>query len=114
MSNLTEMVLLLNKKQFGHSSEKTPKEETNGQINLFNEAEIESNSEAEEPTMKQVKVCKKKKSREEVIKDLPIEEIECVLNDVQKHCPWCNRASTYRKRTSQTGIRVHSCKSKNH
>lgn len=28
ISNLNEMVILLNKKQFGHSSEKTPKTET--------------------------------------------------------------------------------------
>ena len=44
VSNLTEMVILLNKKQFGHSSEKTPKTEIlDNQLYIeaaFNEVEV--------------------------------------------------------------------------
>ena len=48
VSNLTEMVLLLRKEKFGSSSEKTPKQ-VDGQLSLFNEAEIEADSKSEEP-----------------------------------------------------------------
>lgn len=40
--NLNEIVLLLRKEKFGSSSEKTPKEEFDGQLSLFNEAEMEA------------------------------------------------------------------------
>lgn len=42
IDNLTEMILLLNKKQFGHSSEKTPKNQV-----LDNQLELDSFDEAE-------------------------------------------------------------------
>ena len=90
VSNLTEMVRLLTKKQFGHSSEKTIKEEVDGQVNLFNEAETEASAEVKEPTMKEVvKNHASKGKREKLIKDLPVVEVECVLNDEDKLCPWC-------------------------
>lgn len=92
VSNLTEMVHLLTKKQFGHSSEKTQQEETDGQINLFNEAEVESNTEAQEPTFDEVTKKKKRASkgtREKLIKDIPVVEVECILDDEDKYCPWC-------------------------
>lgn len=41
VSNLTEMVMLLRKEKFGSSSEKTPKQ-IEGQLSLFNEAELEA------------------------------------------------------------------------
>lgn len=50
VSNLTEMVLLLRKEKFGSSSEKTPKQ-VDGQLSLFNEAEIEADSKSEEPVI---------------------------------------------------------------
>ena len=43
VNNLTEMVMILRKDKFGSSSEKTPKE-CDGQLSLFNEAEVEANS----------------------------------------------------------------------
>lgn len=47
VSNFTEMVLLLRKEK-NHLCEKTVKQ-TEGQLSLFNEAEIEADSEAAEP-----------------------------------------------------------------
>ena len=93
--NLTDMVNLLTKKQFGSSSEKTKSSETDGQIGLFNEAEAEYKADASEP--EKVKVeghdrKKKKGHREELIKDLPVQEVECFLAEVDKSCPWCNTA----------------------
>lgn len=91
VSNLTEMVLLLRKEKFGSSSEKTPKQ-VNGQLSLFNEAENEADAKAEEPV-----ICRKgsmyhrkpKTSREELLKDLPIEEFPCVLHPDDMFCNQC-------------------------
>ena len=91
VSNLTEMVLLLRKEKFGSSSEKTPKQ-IDGQLSLFNEAEVEADSKSEEPL-----ICRKgsmyhrkpKTSREELLKDLPVEEFPCVLHPDDMFCNQC-------------------------
>jgi transposase len=95
ISNLTEMVNLLTKKQFGSSSEKTKKEDGDGQISLFNEAEIETSEKAVEPDRKTVvngynRGVKKKGYKEELIKDLEVIEIPCELPSDEMNCPWCN------------------------
>lgn len=91
VSNLTEMVLLLRKEKFGSSSEKT-KKQVDGQLSLFNEAEIEADSKSEEPV-----ICRKgsmyhrkpKTSREELLKNLPVEEFPCVLHPDDMFCNQC-------------------------
>ena len=91
VSNLTEMVHLLRKEKFGSSSEKTPKQ-IEGQLSLFNEVEIEADPKSEEPV-----ICRKgsmyhrkpKTSREELLKDLPIEEFPCVLHPDDMFCHQC-------------------------
>ena len=91
VSNLTEMVLLLRKEKFASSSEKTPKQ-VDGQLSLFNEAEIEADPKSEEPV-----ICRKgsmyhkkpKTSREELLKDLPVEEFPCVLHPDDMFCNQC-------------------------
>ena len=55
VDNLTEMILLLRKEKFGSSSEKTPKSQIDGQLSLFNEAELEVSSECDEPIVRDVK-----------------------------------------------------------
>ena len=61
-------------RQFGRSSEKS----ILGQINLFNEAEIEAKPESPEPAMEEItyKRHKSKGHREEMLKDLLVETIE--------------------------------------
>lgn len=94
VSNLTEMVLLLRKEKFGSSSEKTPKQ-IEGQLSLFNEAEIEADSKSAEPV-----ICckgsmyhrKPKASREKLLKDLPVEEFPCVLHPDDMFCNQCGTA----------------------
>lgn len=94
VSNLTEMVLLLRKEKFGSSSEKTPKQ-IEGQLSLFNEAEIEADSKSAEPV-----ICckgsmyhrKPKASREKLLKDFPIEEFPCVLHPDDMFCNQCGTA----------------------
>lgn len=94
VSNLTEMILLLRKEKFGSSSEKTPKQ-IEGQLSLFNEAEIEADSKSAEPV-----ICckgsmyhrKPKASREKLLKDFPIEEFPCVLHPDDMFCNQCGTA----------------------
>ena len=91
ISNLTEMIMLLRKEKFASSSEKTPKQ-VDGQISLFNEAEIEADESAPEPVKKTVhgylrNVVKTK--REELIKDLPVREILCETPSDELYCPNC-------------------------
>jgi transposase len=92
VNNLTEMVLLLRKEKFGSSSEKTPKDEIDGQINLFNEAETLADSPEQEPITKDVKGYTRKDTRtkrEEIIKDLPVREILCEIPKENQYCLQC-------------------------
>jgi len=93
ISNLTEMVLLLRKKKFGSSSEKTATTEGGIQLNLFNEAEADASPDAPEPIVQKAGGYSrngKKTNREELIKDLPVEEIECTLHEQDCICPKCS------------------------
>lgn len=97
VSNLTEMILLLNKKQFGASSEKTPRDKVlENQLRLeaevFNEAEMHHDPKFTEPPLTELVVTKKPKTkvtREKILQNLPVEEIEYVLEGEDKLCPWC-------------------------
>lgn len=91
VSNLTEMIVLLRKEKFGSSSEKTPKQ-VDGQISLFNEAEIEADESAPEPLKKTVHGYLRnaaKTKREELIKDLPVREVLCETPLEELYCPNC-------------------------
>ena len=90
VNNLTEMILLLRKEKFGSKSEKTSLQ-IEGQLSLFNEAEIENNSNLEEPLIiRKGSVYKKHKStREELLKDIPVEEVPCILHPDDMFCEQC-------------------------
>ena len=84
--------MLLRKEKFGSSSEKTPKQ-VEGQISIFNEAEIEADDTAREPVIKEVHGYIRrdpKTKREELIKDLPVREIFCESAPEDLKCPRCN------------------------
>lgn len=91
VSNLTEMVLLLRREKFGPSSEKS-KKQIDGQLSLFNEAEVDAGTNDKEPLIIR-KGCvyhkNKKTTREELLKDIPIEEIPCILNPEDMICDRC-------------------------
>ena len=94
VNNLTEMVMLLRKEKFGPSSEKTPKQ-VDGQLSLFNEAEVEADASVPEPISKEVKGYVRnnpKTKREEIIKDLPVREILCETAKEEQYCGHCNSA----------------------
>jgi hypothetical protein len=92
VSNLTEIILGLQKRQFGSSSEKTKREQFDGQLNLFNEAETEYSEKPKEPIHIEAHARKKKQKghKEELLKDLEVIEIKCELPANEKNCPWCN------------------------
>lgn len=77
VNNLTEMVKFLTKKQFGSSSEKT-KNEIDGQMSLFNEAEVEFKKEEPDPTETTVRnyTRKFKGQKEKLLKDIPVEIVD--------------------------------------
>lgn len=91
VSNLTEMVLLLRKDKFGPSSEKTVSQ-IEGQMSLFNEAESEARPDAQEPFYER-KGCIVKRNpktkREEILKDLPVEEVPCRIHPDDMYCDRC-------------------------
>jgi len=74
---------------FGSSNEKTPPE----QINLFNEAEAETQPNIPEPTIEDITYKRRKKQgqREEMFKDLPVETIEYRLPEEERICLTCNK-----------------------
>lgn len=95
VKNLNEMVLLLRKEKFGSSSEKTPKRNIDGQISLFNEAELEADASVPEPIHHKVKGYLRtdnRTKREELIKDLPIREIICESAPQDQYCLQCGTA----------------------
>jgi len=97
VTNLTDMILLLNKKQFGRSSEKTPRDKVlENQVileaSIFNEVEVFHDPKIIEPPMEEILVTTKTRSkitRERILSTLPIQEVECVLEGEDKLCPWC-------------------------
>lgn len=87
---LHETVEFLTHKLFGRSSEKSSV--ISGQIYLFNEAEIESNSAAPEPTLEEVKNYRRKKfdgQRAKLLKDLPRDTVLCGLEEDERFCEKC-------------------------
>lgn len=91
VSNLTEMVLLLRKEKFGPSSEKTSTQ-VEGQLSLFNEAEVEAGTDDKEPLYFRkgaVYNRSKKTTREELLKDVPVTEVPCILHPDDMFCEQC-------------------------
>lgn len=87
---LNEQLEYMKKKLFGTSSEKSQLDE---QLNLFNEAEQETNpktTEPEEATLVNAHARKPKTKLEEKIKGLPVETIEIPLNDEDLSCIQCD------------------------
>ena len=85
---LTQAVLHASKQRFGASSEKTPK--IDGQCSLFGEIIDEISDETKVINIKEHKrPVRKKGDREKLIKALPHEVVECVLNAEEAVCKIC-------------------------
>ena len=98
LDRMNELLLIAQRARFGQSSEKRgyvlPDSE---QLRIFNEAEQAQDEKAEEPTEKTLVAAherKKKRSKEELAKELPIKEICLDLPEDQKRCPACEHEMT--------------------
>lgn len=91
VENLTEMIILMRKDKFGPSSEKVSHNDDK-QLSIFNEVEVEADPNAPEPAKRdgsKFKACNSKTKRFEVLKDLPVKEIDCELPDDEQFCDNC-------------------------
>ena len=90
LDRMNELLLIAQRARFGQSSEKRvyvlPDSE---QLRIFNEAEQAQDEKAEEPTEKTLVAAherKKKRTNEELTKELPTKEICLDLSEDQKIC----------------------------
>ena len=95
---LLEQLKLSKKKMYGASAEKIAEEY--GQLNLFNEAELERQPMQAEPQIEEITYTRKKskkKSFDEKYGDLPVEEVISDIPDEEKICEKCNDEMTFMK-----------------
>ena len=93
LEHMNEVFANAQRARFGQSSEKKSYVLSEDQICLFNEAEIEQDHKAEEPTEETFTVKaharKKKRTVDELIKDLPVEEVILSLPEEKLRCDKC-------------------------
>ena len=93
IERLTDILVNFQKTMYGQSSEKKKYvlgEDTN-QLSLFNEAEVEANRNAPEPTKVTVAghVRKAKRTKEELAANVPVVEILCEIDKEERVCGEC-------------------------
>lgn len=89
---LQEKVEFLTRKLFGRTTEKTSSLGIEGQMSLFDEAEVSADPEAPEPDMRDVASYRRKKfrgQRETLLKDIPHEKKLCTLAEEDRFCETC-------------------------
>jgi|GEM_PF-613431 len=83
-----EQFRLSKQKQFGSSSEKTD----DNKRRLFDEAEVEADPKAEEPTVEEITYRRRKgkTKKDRIPEDLPVETVEYELSEEELDCPQCS------------------------
>lgn len=100
IDQLMDILVKSQKAMYGRSSEKSKYvlgEESN-QLSLFNEAELEAGSKAEEPTVETVVKAhtrKPKRTKEELAETLPVVEIICDIPEAECTCNICESELRY-------------------
>jgi len=91
LDQLTEMLLLAQKARFGSSSEQAKYilDDNYLQETLFNEAEAYANEDEPEPVIVEKHERKKKRTKEDLAKDLPIKEVIIDLPEAERMCDIC-------------------------
>lgn len=100
INHLMDMLAKTQKALYGRSSEKRRYVlgEGSEQISLFNEAEVETSSKAEEPTVQTIVSSysrKPKRTKEELAKTVPVVKIICDLDEDKRTCDICNAELRY-------------------
>ena len=107
-NNLMELLKLSKKKMFGSSAETIA--EVYGQISFFNEAEKERTVLTPEPQIEEIVIPKhkrkKKRSYNEIYKDLPVEEVIYDIPDEDKNCNKCGDTLTFLKYETRREIKI--------
>ena len=107
-NNLMELLKLSKKKLFGSSAEKVAEEY--GQISLFNEAEKERTVLTPEPRIEEIIIPKhtrkKKRSYDEIYKDLPVEEVIYDIPEEDKTCNICGEQLSFLKYETRREIKM--------
>ena len=89
IKNLHETVTFLTRKLFGRSSETSKSLKIEGQMSLFDEAEVEAVSDAPEPTIEEVTTVLKKKykgQRKDKLDKLPHDKMVFKLSSEDLSC----------------------------
>ena len=92
IAELEKENLLLHEKVYGSTTEQTSSLGLEGQMSLFDEAEVSGDPKAAEPDLKDVASyrCRKHKGqKEELLKDLPHENKLCTLAEEDRFCETC-------------------------
>jgi transposase len=90
VSQLTEMLLKLQKMQFGQSSEKSKYVLGNpDQLMLFNETEVCADENAPEPEVVKEHTRKPKRTKEELARDLPVKKTVIEIPEDERVCDVC-------------------------
>ncbi len=100
IEQLTDLLAKSQKAIYGQSSEKRRYvfDEDNGQVSLFNEAEVEAKNEAAEPSVQDIVSSysrKPKRTREELAESVPVVEVICDLDESKRSCNICNADLRY-------------------
>jgi len=91
IARLTDLIRLANKARFGASSEKA-RYISDGQMSLFNEAEACADEAAPEPVIVERHARKPKRTKEQLAKELPVQEIVLELPENERVCGICEGA----------------------
>lgn len=89
---LQEKVAFLTRKLYGRSTEQTSSLDIDGQMSLFDEADVNADPKATEPDMTDVGPYRKRKfpgQKEELLKDIPHEKKLCTLVEEDRFCDTC-------------------------
>lgn len=89
---LHEKVAFLTRKLYGRTTEQTSSLGLEGQMSLFDEAEVSADPKVAEPDLKDVASYRRRKhkgQKEELLKDLPHEKKLCTLAEEDRFCETC-------------------------
>lgn len=90
VDSLTQAVLHAQKQRFGPASEKMPVMQ--GQCSLFDGEDVIEEEEEKNISIREHKrPVRKKGDRERLIRELPVETVECVLNPEDAVCDICGQ-----------------------
>ena len=100
IEQLMELLVKSQKALYGQTSEKSRYvlPGASNQISMFNEAEAEESSKAEEPSIQTIVEAHKRKpkrTREEILETVPVVEIVCDIEESKRVCNICNSDLRY-------------------